>query len=142
VRTCRRSWLNNWICTSKAYDAFFDFDAATRDPNKPSKGRPEFYPGDHLHLTPAGYEATANAIDLKPFGASGSEGGTKASRNNSALAPLWVARTAQFPNVPAGIAKPFATSEEQSRARSYFFPSGTCAWEGAWPAHPVGPWPP
>jgi lysophospholipase L1-like esterase len=74
----KRQALNNWIRTSKAYDAFFDFDAATRDPNNPSKARPEFDPGDHLHLTPAGYQAMANAIDLKLFGASGSRGGAKA----------------------------------------------------------------
>jgi lysophospholipase L1-like esterase len=74
----KRQALNNWIRTSNAYDAFFDFDAATRDPNKPSKARPEYDAGDHLHLTPAGYEAMANAIDLKLFGASGSGDGPKA----------------------------------------------------------------
>jgi len=77
----KRQALNNWIRTSNAYDAFFDFDAATRDPNKPSKARPEFDPGDHLHLTPAGYEAMANAIDLKLFGASGAGSGAKALAN-------------------------------------------------------------
>ena len=61
----KRQALNNWIRTSKAYDAVLDFDAATRDPRQPSKARPEFDPGDHLHMTPAGYEAMANAIDLK-----------------------------------------------------------------------------
>ena len=77
----KRQALNNWIRTGNAYDAFFDFDAATRDPDNPSKARPEFDPGDHLHMTPAGYEAMANAIDLKLFGASGSRGGAKALAN-------------------------------------------------------------
>jgi lysophospholipase L1-like esterase len=74
----KRQTLNNWIRTSKAYDAFFDFDRATRDPNNPSKARPEFDPGDHLHMTPAGYEAMANAVDLKLFGASESGRSAKA----------------------------------------------------------------
>ena len=30
----KRQALNNWIRTSKAYDAFFDFDAATREERK------------------------------------------------------------------------------------------------------------
>jgi lysophospholipase L1-like esterase len=74
----KRQALNNWIRTSHAYDAVLDFDAATRDPNKPSKALPEFDPGDHLHLTPAGYKAMANTIDLKLFGASRSGNGAKA----------------------------------------------------------------
>jgi len=77
----KRQALNNWIRTSKAYDAFVDFDAATRDPNNPSRARPEFDPGDHLHMTPAGYEAMANAVDLKLFGASGSGASAKALAN-------------------------------------------------------------
>jgi lysophospholipase L1-like esterase len=64
----KRQALNNWIRTSKAYDGVIDFDAATRDPNKPSKARPAFDPGDHLHMTPAGYEAMGNAVDLSLFG--------------------------------------------------------------------------
>jgi lysophospholipase L1-like esterase len=74
----KRQALNHWIRTSRAYDAFFDFDKATRDPNNPSRARPEFDPGDHLHMTPAGYEAMANAVDLTLFGASESAGGAKA----------------------------------------------------------------
>jgi lysophospholipase L1-like esterase len=64
----KRQALNNWIRTSKAYDGVIDFDAATRDPNHPGKARPEFDPGDHLHMTPAGYEAMGNAVDLSLFG--------------------------------------------------------------------------
>ena len=64
----KRQALNMWIRTSKAYDGVVDFDAATRDPRHPSKARPEFDPGDHLHMTPAGYEAMGNAVDLSLFG--------------------------------------------------------------------------
>jgi lysophospholipase L1-like esterase len=59
--------LNNWIRTSKAYDAVIDFDAAIRDPGQPSRMLAKFDSGDHLHPNNAGYEAMANAIDLALF---------------------------------------------------------------------------
>ena len=43
------------------------FDAAVRDPSSPTKLQPQFNPGDNLHLTDAGYQAMANAIDLGLF---------------------------------------------------------------------------
>jgi lysophospholipase L1-like esterase len=64
----KRQALNNWIRTGKAYDGVIDFDAATRDPNNLSKARRAFDPGDHLHMTPSGYEAMGNAVDLSLFG--------------------------------------------------------------------------
>jgi lysophospholipase L1-like esterase len=63
----KRQALNDWIRTSKAYDGFFDFDAAVRDPSRPARLQPRFDPGDHLHLNAAGYEAVAGAIDLNLF---------------------------------------------------------------------------
>lgn len=63
----KRLALNTWIRTSKAYDAVFDFDAAVRDPNHPTKVLPQYDPGDHLHLNAAGYQAVANTIDLALF---------------------------------------------------------------------------
>ena len=63
----KRQALNDWIRTSKAYDGVIDFDAAVRDPNAPTKLQPQFNPGDNLHLTDAGYQAMANAIDLGLF---------------------------------------------------------------------------
>ena len=63
----KRQALNQWIRTSKAYDGVVDFDAAVRDPNAPTKLQPQFNPGDYLHLTDAGYQAMANAIDLGLF---------------------------------------------------------------------------
>ena len=63
----KRQALNDWIRTGKAYDGFFDFDAAVRDPNLPTRSLARYDPGDHLHLNAAGYQALANAIDLKIF---------------------------------------------------------------------------
>jgi lysophospholipase L1-like esterase len=63
----KRQALNEWIRTSKAYDAVFDFDAAVRDPEHPAKLLARYDPGDHLHLNAEGYEALANVVDLKVF---------------------------------------------------------------------------
>lgn len=65
----KRKAVNDWIRTSKAYDGVIDFDAAVRDASQPTKFLPSFDSGDHLHPGDAGYEAMANAIDLKLFGA-------------------------------------------------------------------------
>jgi lysophospholipase L1-like esterase len=67
VGEAKRQALNQWIRTSKEYDAVLDFDAVVRDPENPSKLQPAFDTGDHLHLNPAGYEALAKAIDLGLF---------------------------------------------------------------------------
>lgn len=60
----KRRALNEWIRSSREYDAVFDFDAAIRDPAHPTKARAAFDPGDHLHLTANGYEAAAAATDV------------------------------------------------------------------------------
>ena len=62
-----RQALNNWIRTSRAFDATVDFDAAVRDPAHPAKLRAEFDSGDHIHLSNAGYGAVADAFDLSIF---------------------------------------------------------------------------
>jgi lysophospholipase L1-like esterase len=63
----KRQALNTWIRTSKAYDAVLDFDAVLRDPKNPTKSQSAFDSGDHLHPSPAGYEAMANSIKLSIF---------------------------------------------------------------------------
>jgi lysophospholipase L1-like esterase len=77
----KRQAVNAWIRSgssslaaagSPRYDGVIDFDAATRDPQNPTKFNPRFDSGDHLHPNDAGYQAMANAIDLKLF-----EGGGK-----------------------------------------------------------------
>ena len=47
--------------------AVFDFDLATRDPDRPTRLRPEFDSGDHIHPNDAGNRAMAEAVDLKLF---------------------------------------------------------------------------
>jgi lysophospholipase L1-like esterase len=63
----KRQALNTWIRTSGAYDAVLDFAAVVQDPAHPSKTRAEYDSGDHLHLSPAGYAAMANSVDLQLF---------------------------------------------------------------------------
>ncbi|MEO5926265.1 MAG: SGNH/GDSL hydrolase family protein [Bryobacteraceae bacterium] len=59
--------VNEWIRTSHAFDAVVDFDAAVRDPEHPLQLRTEFDSGDHVHLSDAGNQAMANAIDVAIF---------------------------------------------------------------------------
>ena len=66
-REAKRQALNQWIRTSRMYDAVIDFEAAVRDPAQPTKIRAMFDPGDHLHMNPAGYKAMADTIDLALF---------------------------------------------------------------------------
>lgn len=66
-----RQAVNAWIRTTDRVDARVDFDAATRDPADAARLRPEFDPGDHLHLNDAGYAAMADAIDLRVLRNSG-----------------------------------------------------------------------
>jgi lysophospholipase L1-like esterase len=49
-------------------DAVLDLDAATRDPADPTRLRPSFDSGDHLHPNNAGMKAIADAVDLSWFG--------------------------------------------------------------------------
>ena len=60
--------VNEWIRTGGAFDGVVDFDAAVRDPDHPSRIRAEFDGGDHLHPGDAGYQAMADAVDLKLLG--------------------------------------------------------------------------
>jgi lysophospholipase L1-like esterase len=62
-----RQRVNEWIRTSGVFDAVIDFDAVTRDPEKPSRLVAAVDGGDHLHPSAAGYEVMADAIDLALF---------------------------------------------------------------------------
>jgi lysophospholipase L1-like esterase len=62
-----REAINDWIRTSKEFDAVLDFDAAFRDPAKPTQMKDAFQAGDHLHGSDAGYRAVADSIDLGLF---------------------------------------------------------------------------
>ena len=63
----KRAAVNNFIRSSGQFDGVIDFDAATRDPADPLMLRPDFDSGDHLHPNDAGYQAMANAVDLRLF---------------------------------------------------------------------------
>jgi lysophospholipase L1-like esterase len=63
----KRREFNEWVRTNKNFDGVVDFDAATRDPNAPTKLLPQYNSGDNLHLNDAGYQVMANAVDLALF---------------------------------------------------------------------------
>jgi len=64
-----RQALNEWLRTSKEYDALVDFDAVMKDPDHPARMSPPYDSGDHLHPSDAGYKAMADAVDLALLGA-------------------------------------------------------------------------
>ena len=66
-REASRRAVNEWIRTSGAFDAVLDFDAAVRDPHDHRRLIAAYDEGDHLHLTPAGYQALADAVPLELF---------------------------------------------------------------------------
>jgi lysophospholipase L1-like esterase len=59
----KRQAVNRWIRTSGAFDGVIDFEAAVRDPSNPARLLPA-YDADGVHLTDAGYQAMANAVNL------------------------------------------------------------------------------
>ena len=59
-----RQAINRWIRTPGHFDAVVDFDQVTRDPTHPERLLPAYDSGDHLHPSPAGYRAMAEAISL------------------------------------------------------------------------------
>jgi lysophospholipase L1-like esterase len=62
-----REAINKWMRTGGAFDAVLDFDAAFRDPAKPTQMATPLQSGDHLHGSDAGYAAVAKSIDLSLF---------------------------------------------------------------------------
>jgi len=62
-----RQAINTWIRSGKAFDAVLDFDAALRDPARPTQMAAGLHNGDHLHGSDAGYAKLASSIDLSLF---------------------------------------------------------------------------
>jgi lysophospholipase L1-like esterase len=62
-----RQAVNAWIRAAGHFDAVIDFDAVVRDPEHPDQLLPADDCGDHLHPSPAGYKAMADAIPLALF---------------------------------------------------------------------------
>ena len=63
----KRRQVNHWIRTSGAFDGVIDFDRVLRDPDAPSRLIPKYDSGDHVHANDDGYQAMADAIDLRLF---------------------------------------------------------------------------
>ena len=59
-----RQALNAWIRSSSVFDAIADFDAVMRNPARPAEMLPELDIGDHLHPSPAGFRAMADAVPI------------------------------------------------------------------------------
>jgi lysophospholipase L1-like esterase len=62
-----RETANKFILHSGEFDGVIDFASAVADPKKPTFLAAQFNGGDGLHLSDAGYEAMAKAIDLGLF---------------------------------------------------------------------------
>ena len=62
-----RQAVNAWIRTSGEPDGVADFDAAIRDPEKPSQMQARFDSGDHLHPNEAGSREMGSAVKLSLF---------------------------------------------------------------------------
>jgi lysophospholipase L1-like esterase len=63
-----RQEVNAWVRGPGRFDAVIDFDAATRDPQRPARLIAAVDGGDHLHPGPEGYRIMAGAVDLELFG--------------------------------------------------------------------------
>jgi lysophospholipase L1-like esterase len=62
-----RTSVNSWIRAPRHFDAVVDFDKVIADPAHPDRMRADYDCGDHLHPSPAGYRAMADAIPLALF---------------------------------------------------------------------------
>lgn len=62
-----RQKVNQWMRSSKEFDAVIDLDKALRDPQHPLRLLPAYDSGDHLHPSDAGHKTMADAIDLSLF---------------------------------------------------------------------------
>jgi lysophospholipase L1-like esterase len=59
--------VNGWIRTPGNFDGVIDFDRATADKSDPLTMAKAYDSGDHLHPGDAGYQAMADAVDLRLF---------------------------------------------------------------------------
>ena len=112
----KRQAVNEWIRTSGAYDAVFDFDAAMRDPDHPGRFLPAYHSGDWLHPSDEGYRLMGQTVDLALF-APGVQAAASSAPQTPWGAPdlrgIWDFRTVTPLERPASLAgKEFLTAEE------------------------------
>jgi lysophospholipase L1-like esterase len=62
-----RMAVNQWIRAAGHFDAVVDLDAVLRDPAHPDRLLPAYDSGDHLHPSPAGYNAMGSSISPALF---------------------------------------------------------------------------
>jgi lysophospholipase L1-like esterase len=62
-----RQAFNEFVRSGHACDDTVDFDRATLDPTHPARFLSKYDSGDHLHPNDAGYQAMADAFNLKSF---------------------------------------------------------------------------
>jgi len=67
TREEHRLTLNNWIRESTELDGMVDFDAAIRDPHRPTQMLAAYDCGDGLHPSDLGYCKLGDAIELAMF---------------------------------------------------------------------------
>jgi lysophospholipase L1-like esterase len=67
TREEHRQAVNEYIRESGAFDGVADFDAALRDPERPTQMAAKWDCGDGLHQSDAGYCYLADAINLSLF---------------------------------------------------------------------------
>nr|WP_203686888.1 SGNH/GDSL hydrolase family protein [Streptomyces sp. SID14515] len=60
-----RERINRAVRTGRIFDGVADFDAALRDPDRPSRMLPAHDSGDGLHPGPSGHAALAAAVDRR-----------------------------------------------------------------------------
>ncbi len=57
--------VNSYLRTSMDFDGVIDLDSVMRNPAEPTKLRPEYNSGDHIHPNDAGNQAMADAVPLE-----------------------------------------------------------------------------
>jgi lysophospholipase L1-like esterase len=67
TREKHRAAVNSWIRESGAFHGIADFDAAIRDPERPTQMATLYDCGDGLHPSDLGYNKLGDAIDLALF---------------------------------------------------------------------------